>query len=498
MMFARRSITHPLKPLLYIEWLLLLIVLLYMGLAPDDALSIIFERDGVNNSIAVGISATTPLFFLVLGSWLGGCGWSWRQPQSRKGFIAIILLWPLLLTPGFLLPSWATIIYEWLVLLTSGGLFIWMGTQISQQRSRINQWLYTATEFLLIWAIYLTGVSAHDSLNLESLLLLHVVALIRACLMFSGKQRWLAVMLLFSSYHMVSVVIGMVWSQLMGLIDQPVTLNPQDIQQILNVFIFNVTVMFTVTTALLIVLVNTLVSERRSRDQLTQAHHQLRQYAQRIENQTMLEERNRIAREIHDALGHTLTAQSIQLENALVYFPPNADRAHQFITQAKALSQTALAEVRRSVSQLRNNFLAGKSFDQAVSDLLHEFRAVTPCELDYQSPIKQMPLEVQTAFYRIIQEALTNITRHSGADQVALAITTEITAAEAQRICLKITDNGRGFQIQQTSSGFGLQGMRERAESIDGTLTVNSTPGQGCIVQVEVLVNSWLTSSASL
>jgi signal transduction histidine kinase len=489
-----RSLSHPLKPLLYLEWLFLALALLYPWVAPIDALAIIALRDGRQQSISVGLGVSSPIGWLIPIAWLVICGWCWRVSQSNKQFVTFILLSPLLFmllgTPLLVnFRNWSAI-GEWGLLGFAVGYFVYLGIQV-EQHFWLNKWLYTSVEFLLIWAIYFMVSDLHtgEKTNLESLLLLHLVALMRACLMFAGKQRWLAIGLLMASYQSVSVVIGSLWSDLINLFDRDVILQPADVQQILKVSIYHVTIVFTAITALLVLLVNTLVSERRNRQQLTQAHHQLRQYAQRIEDQTMLTERNRIAREIHDALGHTLTAQSIQLENALVHFEPEPDRAYQFLTQAKVLSQTALQEVRRSVAQLRTNLLTGKPWATAIADLITEFQQSYPCHVDCQIAPMQIPIEIQTACYRIIQEALTNIARHSGADKVAIIIT--LNAQTDPTLCLQITDNGHGFQQDQTTSGFGLQGMRERATAIGGQWAIQSAPGQGCQLQLSVLMQRW-------
>jgi signal transduction histidine kinase len=501
-----RSIAHPLKPLLYVEWVLLALALLYPWLSPQNALHLILHQEGVERSIAVGLGTSNPLGLLIPITWLVTCILCWRIPSTNKSFIAFILGCPTAIVIFSITPPIERFpsSLNWILLVILFGSFSWLGTQILQQQTLINQWLYTAVEFLLIWVIFIL-ISALQvrGPHLESLLLLHLVALIRASLMFAGKNRGLAIAAFFFSYHSVSIVISMIWSDFMKLIN-PVSLTADKIRQIFSGYVFNVTIVFTLISALLILLVNTLISERRNREQLAQAHSQLRQYAQRIEDQTLLEERNRIAREIHDSLGHTLTAQSIQLENALVYCNPDTDgRAYSFITQAQKLSQTALQDIRRSVSQMRNNLLIDQSFDQAIASLIQEFRLLTAAELTYH-PLPEstrIPIEIQTAFYRIIQECLTNIIRHSHANQVTIDLTAQPIAeigTTDRWLRLRIMDNGDGFQLDQTTSGFGLQGIRERTTAIGGQLHIQSAPQNGCTVQVEVLIHSWLTPSASL
>jgi signal transduction histidine kinase len=502
-----RSLAHPLKPLLYIEWLLLTLAALYPWLSPQDTLQLLLHRDGHEGSVTVGLGTSHPIGLLIPIGWIIACVLCWRIPSSNKRFISFILGFPiaLIITTGTTLFTPFPMVINWILFSIGVTSFAWLGTQILEQKTLLNQWLYNGVEFLLIWWIFImiSAISASRGPHLESLLLLHLVALIRGSLMFTGVSRWLAIAGFFLSYHSVSIVIGMIWPNLMDMIAQPVTIQPSNIRKLVSNYVFNVTIVFTLVSALLILLVNGLISERRNREQLAQAHSQLRQYAQRIEDQTLLEERNRIAREIHDSLGHTLTAQSIQLENALVYFSPDTDnRAYRFITQAQKLSQTALQDIRRSVSQIRNNLLLDQSLDQVITGLIQEFRLLTTAELIYH-PLSEsihIPIEIQTAFYRIIQECLTNIIRHSHADTVTIDMTAESIAEIGTvdiLLRLRIMDNGDGFCVDQTTSGFGLQGIRERTTAIGGDLQIQSAPQQGCTVQVEVLIHSWLTPSAS-
>lgn len=243
-----------------------------------------------------------------------------------------------------------------------------------------------------------------------------------------------------------------------------------------NAFALGLTLMF------VLLLVNALLAERRSRQDLASAHEQLRQYALRIENQATLQERNRIAREIHDSLGHALTAQTIQLENALLFLPSNIDKAREFLREAKQLGYQALQEVSRSVATLRADMLRGQTLETAISALIRDFRSTTNLTPDYTiclaSPVTP---EVSTAIYRILQEALTNISKHSAAKSVIIEL-----QSNNGRLHLLVEDNGRGFNPEQNTTGFGLQGMRERAAALGGNLHVISEPGKGCRIQAIV------------
>jgi signal transduction histidine kinase len=247
-------------------------------------------------------------------------------------------------------------------------------------------------------------------------------------------------------------------------------------------FILNNAITFALTLTFVLLLVNAVLAERRSRQELAVAHEQLRQYALRIENQATLQERNRIAREIHDSLGHALTAQTIQLENALLLLPSNVDKAIEFLQQVKQLGYQALQEVSRSVATLRADPLRGKSLENAIHNLIRDFSSATTltpeCKISLTSPVTS---EVGTAIYRILQEALTNISKHSAATQVTVQLQTQ-----AGRISLLVEDNGKGFYPEQNTTGFGLQGMRERATALGGNFNIISKQGAGCRIQVSI------------
>ncbi len=225
-----------------------------------------------------------------------------------------------------------------------------------------------------------------------------------------------------------------------------------------------------------------LLAERRSRFQLALAHKRLRHYARLVEDQASLQERNRIAREIHDALGHTLTAQSIQLENAQLFLHQDPSRADIFLQQAQTLLLRSIEEVRQSVKSLHTDPLQGKSLEAAIRDVLEEFELTTGIQPRQQIQLPEgLSAEVRIVLYRILQEALTNICKHSHATEV----TVELRAID-QAILLQIQDNGDGFDLQQNTSGFGVRGMRERVAAIGGQTTLISKPQAGCLLRVTI------------
>jgi signal transduction histidine kinase len=242
---------------------------------------------------------------------------------------------------------------------------------------------------------------------------------------------------------------------------------------------------FGLCSAVIFILVNALLRECESRQQLALAHHKLREYAMLAEYKATLDERNRIAREIHDSLGHTLTAQSIQLNNAIAFWQSKPTKAYDFLTESKELVSTALKEIRHSVTTLRADPLQGKSLESEIALLFQEFSARTKIIPDYTFALNHsLSEETKLTVYRIIQEALTNIVKHSKATKVKVKLQTF-----SDHLYLSIKDNGKGFNPKQNITGFGLQGMRERVIASKGKIKISSNLQRGCTIKINITLH---------
>jgi signal transduction histidine kinase/CHASE3 domain sensor protein len=200
----------------------------------------------------------------------------------------------------------------------------------------------------------------------------------------------------------------------------------------------------------------------------------------------VIEERNRLAREIHDTIAQGLTGIVLQLEATGTLLDMKPDRARQRLTKATELARSTLAEARRSVWNLRPQPLEERSLYDAIAgearkleDEAIEVRCEQVGELIRPAP------ETENAVYRIAQEALQNIRKHARATLV------EVTLAFApEQLTLTIRDNGRGFDPERLlrqrtdGGGFGMLGMRERARLVGGQLAVQSTAGAGTVLVV--------------
>jgi signal transduction histidine kinase len=225
-------------------------------------------------------------------------------------------------------------------------------------------------------------------------------------------------------------------------------------------------------------LVDAVLSERQSREALAVANDRLRAYALKVEEVATLQERNRIARDIHDALGHSITALNLHVDAALRLFHQDPAESKSLLQDAKLLGQQAFQDIRQSISTMRADPIAGKTLAEAIALLTEEFYKMTGVRVKAAIAISdKIAPEVRTGLYRITQEALTNIAKYAQATEVAIDLTPQ---------GLRIQDNGQGFSPELTPTGFGLQGMRERTHALGGTFTLTTAAGQGCHIQVTI------------
>ncbi len=236
--------------------------------------------------------------------------------------------------------------------------------------------------------------------------------------------------------------------------------------------------------------------EKRVRErtaELAAANEQLRtEVAQRErvehrERAALLEERTRIAREIHDTLAQGLTGIVIQLEAAedALFDEPRATEAH--IIRARQLARDSLAEARRSVWALRPQTLADDGLLSAIRQLAEQVGrdAATQIELVHHGRPYPLESDVEDELLRIVQEALTNALRHAKAGRIGISL--EFAPSQVE---LCVQDDGVGYDAAARTEGLGLRGMRERVQRIGGQLVIATRPGQGTRVIVLVAASA--------
>lgn len=199
----------------------------------------------------------------------------------------------------------------------------------------------------------------------------------------------------------------------------------------------------------------------------------------------VLEERARLAREIHDTLAQGFVGISSQLDAVAMCMPDESTPARRFLDMARRMARHSLTEARRSVMDLRSSALEDQSLAAALESGTRMWTAGSGIEVDLDVPGHHTPLpeETEQHLLRIAQEAVTNVVKHAGATRVAVKL-----HIEARKLLLRVKDNGRGFEpcdVFATSGGhFGILGMRERAERLGGSFRMASHPGEGTEVEV--------------
>jgi signal transduction histidine kinase len=229
-----------------------------------------------------------------------------------------------------------------------------------------------------------------------------------------------------------------------------------------------------------------LAERQREREALRHSYEELRALSARLRD-VREEESARIAREVHDGVGQMLTALGMDvawLEGKLEIYPPTI--REELSGKLRSMSQlldTTMGVVQRIVTELRPSVLDELGLEAAFEWYVEEFQQRTGivCQLHLSLADTVLDADRSTAFFRILQEALTNVARHAGATAVEIRL-----AADAERIVLEVVDNGRGIPEDKIADrrSLGLLGMRERARSLGGKVIVRGTLGEGTIVEV--------------
>lgn len=220
--------------------------------------------------------------------------------------------------------------------------------------------------------------------------------------------------------------------------------------------------------------------ENRLRTELETANEKLRAYAAQAEELATTRERNRLAREIHDGVGHYLTVVKTQLDVAAAICATDPDKARANVEKAAKLTAEALDDVRRSVGSLRTD-TARPPLPDAIKQLAAHGEPVPAVAVE--GTPRALPPAVEHALFRAAQEGLTNIRKHARATTALV----RLDFRDASRVHLELSDNGVGRNGNGAASGgFGLTGLRERIELLGGTVTAANRLEGGFALRVEV------------
>jgi signal transduction histidine kinase len=342
-----------------------------------------------------------------------------------------------------------------------------MGWMLPSGKTSVR-YLYTAIEIGLIFYGTTLGY-------LHILPTLYLIVLIRSCFLFDKTGRWIVagLSLIMFLFHQAQYLQNIT----------PLLIPATDIQQIWMHQVAEI-LMFGLGLFFVSQLVSTLLIERKTQEELAQTNLQLQEYALKVEDLAAVQERNRIAREIHDSLGHALTTLNVQLQTAVKLWTRDPAQAQPFLEQAQRLGTVAMKEVRQSVHALRAD--AEKPLDRALTELLQEFRQSTGLTVNSQISLYSIvPPEIAKPIYRIVQEAFTNICKHAQATTIDFNL-----HQKGDRLWLTIHDDGCGFQLASPTanpnSGFGLHSMRDRVTALGGTFLIETEPNAGCSILAEI------------
>ncbi|HTX78942.1 MAG TPA: sensor histidine kinase [Longilinea sp.] len=221
--------------------------------------------------------------------------------------------------------------------------------------------------------------------------------------------------------------------------------------------------------------------QRTQRRELIRTNIQLSQHAATVEQLTLSRERNRLARELHDTLAHTLSGQAVNLEATKLMLAPNQPEVEAMLNQALETTRNGLAEVRRALKDLRSQTVEDLGLPLAIRNLALEAaaRADFALKLEIADELPRLNAEEEHTIYRIAQESLANVVKHAEARQVKLRL-----GVDHRTLTFSINDDGHGIDLDQIDyeSKHGLLGMKERAAMVNGNLEVKSNPGAGTTV----------------
>jgi NarL family two-component system sensor histidine kinase LiaS len=228
-------------------------------------------------------------------------------------------------------------------------------------------------------------------------------------------------------------------------------------------------------------------------DEIGQLATRLNNMAKELENSmdtqlelAVVDERNRLARDLHDSVKQQAFAAAAQASAARKLLKENPEAAQTHIKETEQLILGLRQELTNLIQELRPVALGGEGLVTALKQYAEDWSRQNLTELDIHVQGEQaLPLNIEQTVFRIVQETLSNIARHSEAGYVDIRL-----IYDSQNVSCTITDNGLGFNQKEKQNGFGLRSIKERAQSMGGKLTIKSTPGEGTIINFVIPINN--------
>ncbi|WP_291561161.1 MULTISPECIES: sensor histidine kinase [unclassified Clostridium] len=253
-----------------------------------------------------------------------------------------------------------------------------------------------------------------------------------------------------------------------------ICLLPNTLEVILKDFILNSSIMIFMSSSASLMRIEIVMRQKiqglydelkKSRDELESANEKLTEYSKRVENIAVLNERNRLAGEIHDTIGHSLTALIMELDICDKLIDKDIGKTKTELNKATELARYSLSEVRRSVRAIKPSDSESLAGIHAIGELIKDFEKSSKIDIEFKVSRNQYKLSptVEVTIYRAIQEALTNSAKHGKVDKVLIDL-----IFSSGKVILNIKDNGKGNGI--FAKGVGLRTMEERVHSLGGQI----------------------------
>jgi signal transduction histidine kinase len=241
-------------------------------------------------------------------------------------------------------------------------------------------------------------------------------------------------------------------------------------------------------------IVNRLVAvQQTQRKELILANIRLSEHSQTLEQLATSRERNRLSRELHDTLAHTLSGQAVNLEAIRLMVPTDQYDIHEMLDHSLMNTRAGLAETRRALKDLRSKQLVDLGLSMAITNLATEAgsRGNFKLSLNITDNLPDLTPDIEQSIYRIAQESLENIIKHASAKSVELSLEND-----HQHLMLSITDDGSGFDTQNIDlqDKLGIQGMRERAAIIRSEFSILSNLNGGTTIRLMIPI-LWTTNT---
>lgn len=221
--------------------------------------------------------------------------------------------------------------------------------------------------------------------------------------------------------------------------------------------------------------------------ELQTANWKLKEYASQVESLAITEERNRMARELHDSVSQTIFSMTLTAQAARILLDSDLDRVASLLGHLQSLSQNALAEMRTLIQEFRKNSVVENGLVPALQKQISSRLAQDGLIVDLKiTGENQLPRPIEEGIFRIVQEGLNNVVKHAKTNQAVVRLN-----FLENKVTLDIEDQGYGFETAKARADkghMGLRGMKERVLDLGGTIKVDSEPGHGTFIQIEIIM----------